>query len=102
MSNNLNGNETFSLCMDCASTVAKGCVHCDSKVSPSKFKLQSRSCEKCIVLSQGFTNVEPYTDTIFIPDAAGSEMVCSHEDLLPMVMGYKKNSDGHTAAYYGA
>ncbi len=102
----LKGDENHALCLDCASTVARGCVNCNLTVSPSKFKIQSRSCKKCLEQSQGSTSSieatisSEYSDKISAAEAAGSEMVCSHEDLLPMVMGYRKNTDGNTATYY--
>ena len=95
------GDEGHSLCIDCTSTIDKGCVNCNSKVSPSKFKLQSRSCERCVRHSQGSIIVETSIfDTLSSADTSGSEMTCTHEDLLPMVMEYKKNADGYTAPYY--
>ena len=103
--NSLKGDENHALCLDCASTVARGCVNCNSAVSPSKFKIQSRSCTKCLERSQGSTSsldtliFKQFADTISSAEAAGSERICSHEDLLPMVMGYRKNTDGHIATY---
>lgn len=45
--------------------------------------------------SSGSSIFREYTDLITSMDLADSEMVCTHDELLPMVMGYRADPDGN-------
>ena len=84
--NSLKEDENHALCLDCGSTVARSCVYCNSTVSPSKFnRVHARSALNNLK-DPPFPGSTLITDKISTAEAAGSEMVCSREDLLPMVI----------------
>ena len=84
-------------------------MQCANVVPPSKFQIESRLCETCLQPSRVSDDVavvltpkatveslifHEYSDLISAINLTESEMVCTHEELLPMVLGYKAYPDG--------
>ena len=84
-------------------------MQCANIVSPSKFQIESRLCGACLQHSPLAEEVavaltpkasvessifREYSDLIASVNLTESEMVCTHDELLPMVLGYKAYPDG--------
>ena len=96
-------------CSECLGKISRGCVQCGTVVAPSKFQIESRLCESCLHRSRVSVDdaialspngsvdsfvFRQYSDIVASMNLTDSESVCSHEELLPMVMGYKADPDG--------